>query len=359
MEVLSSLSVRDHEQVVVSRDRETGLRAIVAIHDTRLGPGLGGIRIRNYASEDAALTDVLRLSQAMSYKSAAAGLNFGGAKAVILEPLPADRRAAFRAMGRILEGLAGRYVATEDMGMGEADIAVLNEVTQWAVGRSLEAGGSGDPSPHTAEGVFVGMRSAMRAAGLGDDFAGRRVAVHGCGNVGVRLVRRLVDAGAEVLAADIVADKTAEAERAGAQVVSVDQILEQDVDVVAPCAIGAVVNVESIPGLRCRVVAGAANNQLAESAEAARLAERGIVYAPDFMINAGGVINVGDELAPKATMPAGSPSAWRALKPHSTLYLPKRRPLAGRQPRLLSSARSVVWNRPLDVGAKLLRHCRS
>lgn len=297
MEILAAMTDADHEQVALCRDRATGLRAIVAVHDTRLGPGLGGIRIREYADEDEALTDVLRLSQAMSYKNACAGLDFGGAKAVLLAPLPADRRAAFLAMGRIIEGLCGRYVATEDMGMTEPDIAVLNEVTRYAVGRAREAGGSGDPSPHTADGVFAGMRAALRAAGLDAGFAGKRVAVQGCGKVGLGLIRHLVAAGAEVLAADTVESGLNEAREAGAAIVAPDEILFQDVDVVAPCAVGAVLNADSIPKLRCRVVAGGANNQLATDADADRLGERGIVYAPDFVINAGGVINVGDELA--------------------------------------------------------------
>lgn len=298
VEILASLVEHDHEQVIFSRDRDTGLRVIVAIHNTRLGPGLGGIRIRAYARERDALVDVLRLSRAMSYKSAAAGLDFGGAKAVVLGPLPEDRRAAFLAIGRVVEGLGGRYVATEDMGTTESDVAVLNQVTRWAVGRSLAAGGSGDPSPHTARGVFVGMRAAMRAAGLGDDFHGRRVAVQGCGSVGLALIRELVAAGAEVHAADPVDQSAAAAGAVGARVVPADRILDQAVDIVAPCAIGAVINGASIPRLRCRIVAGAANNQLAEEADADRLAELGILYAPDFLINAGGVINVADELDP-------------------------------------------------------------
>lgn len=298
-QIFDRMSATDHEQVVHCRDRQTGLRAIIAIHDTRLGPGLGGIRIREYSGEDAALIDVLRLSQAMSYKNACAGLDFGGAKAVLLAPLPQDRRAVFLAMGRIVDGLAGRYVATEDMGMSEPDIAVLNEVTRYAVGRSREAGGSGDPSPYTAQGVFVGMRATLRAAGLGEEFADKRVAVQGCGSVGLGLIERLLAAGAQVQAADT-EDRGAEAARKlGAVIVAPDEILFQDVDVVAPCAVGAVLNAESIPMLRCKVIAGGANNQLAEEADAQRLAERGIVYAPDFVINAGGVINVGAELDPE------------------------------------------------------------
>lgn len=304
VDVLANMAQSEHEQVVFCRDRATGLRAIIAIHDTRLGPGLGGIRIRAYRNEDEALDDVLRLSQAMSYKNAAAGMDFGGAKAVMLAPLPQDRRAAFLAMGRTIEELGGRYVATEDMGMTEADIAVLNEVTSWAVGRSRASGGSGDPSPHTADGVFAGMRAAMRAAGLGEDFAGKRVAVQGCGKVGLGLIRHLVAAGARVSAADTIDAGVAAAREAGATVVASAEILYQDVDIVAPCAVGAVLDAESIAGLHCRVIAGGANNQLAEDADAARLSERGIVYAPDFVINAGGVINVGDELAPGGYDPA-------------------------------------------------------
>lgn len=297
MNILERMATTEHEQVVNCYDPPTGLRAIVAIHSTRLGPGLGGIRIRDYSSEQAALEDALRLSQAMSYKNACAGLDYGGAKVVLLGPLPQDRRAVFLAMGRIIQGLNGRYVATEDMGMREADIAVMNKVTQFAVGRSREAGGSGDPSPHTSQGIFVGMRAALRAASLGDDFAGKRVAVQGCGNVGQGLIERLIAAGAEVWAADTVSDSVNAARELGAQIVDPNDILYQAVDVVAPCAIGATLNAESIPQLRCKVIAGGANNQLAEEADAQRLAGRGIVYAPDFVINAGGVINVGDELA--------------------------------------------------------------
>jgi glutamate dehydrogenase/leucine dehydrogenase len=295
--VLRALEAEGHEQLVFSRDEQTGLRCIVAIHSTRLGPGLGGVRIRRYDSEDAAVEDVMRLSQAMSYKNACAGLDFGGAKGVILGPLPDDRLAVMRAMGRIVEGLGGRYVATEDMGMTESDVATMRQETQFAVGMSRRDGGSGDPSPHTAEGVFVGMRAALRAAGLGSDFADVRVAVQGCGKVGLGLIARLVQAGAQVLAADTDEVGVNAARTAGAQIVSPDEILAVQAEVLAPCAVGAVLNERSIPGLRCQVIAGGANNQLATPEDANRLKDRGIVYAPDFVINAGGVINVGDELA--------------------------------------------------------------
>lgn len=303
MTILERIQASDHEQLLFTRDRDTGLRVIIAVHNTIRGPGLGGIRIREYDSEANAVDDVLRLSQAMSYKNACAGLDFGGAKAVILAPLPADRRAAFLAMGRIIKGLAGRYVATEDMGMTEADIAVLNEITEFAVGRSRDAGGSGDPSPHTALGVFVGMRATARVAGLGDDMRGLSVAVQGCGKVGLGLIAHLIDAGARVIAADTDAAGVAAARDLGADIVATDQILAAEVDVLAPCAVGGVLNEATIPKLRCRAVAGGANNQLATEVDADRLADRGIVYAPDFVINAGGVINVGDELAPGGYSP--------------------------------------------------------
>lgn len=297
MNIQQYMRDKGHEQLLFRQDRASGLRIIIAIHDTRLGPGLGGIRIRHYDDEDEAVLDALRLSEAMTCKNACAGIDFGGAKAVIPAPLPADRRATFLAVGRILEELGGRYVATEDMGMTEPDIATINEVTRFAVGRSRESGGSGDPSPHTADGVFAGMRSALRAAGLGEDFGGKRIAVQGCGKVGLGLVQRLLKAGAIVLAADTDIQGVEAVRASGAEIVSTDDILFQDVDVVAPCAVGAVINADSIPRLRCKVVAGAANNQLADNADAQRLAERGILYAPDFILNAGGVINVAEEHA--------------------------------------------------------------
>lgn len=298
METIRSMQLGEHEQLVFSRDADTGLRSIIAVHSTRLGPGLGGVRIRQYKSEAEAVDDVLKLSQAMSYKNACAGLDFGGAKGVIMGPLPDDRAAAMRAMGRVVEGLNGRYVATEDMGMTESDVATLRQTTQYAVGMSRRDGGSGDPSPHTAEGVFVGMRASMRAAGLGDSFDGVAVAVQGCGKVGLGLIARLIRSGARVMAADTIPTSVEAARNAGATIVKPDQILAQAVDVLAPCAIGGVLNQQSIATLKCQVVAGGANNQLADPEDAERLRARGIVYAPDFVINAGGVINVGDELAP-------------------------------------------------------------
>ncbi|MDA3922522.1 MAG: hypothetical protein PF501_17865 [Salinisphaera sp.] len=298
MAVFPALVKAGHEQVCFFHDAATGLRAIVAVHSTALGPGVGGVRIRNYADDNEALTDVLRLSEAMSYKAACAGLACGGAKAVVMGPFPADRRAGMHALAGFVERVGGRYVATEDMGMNESDIALLNDKTRFAVGRALEDGGSGDPSPYTAQGVIVGMRSALKAAGMSGDFAGLKVAVQGCGNVGFGVVERLLARGAQVLVSDIAAQATARAEQLGATVVDNEVILAQPVDVIAPCGIGAILNETSIPKLQCRVVAGAANNQLATAADGQRLSERGIVYAPDFVINAGGLINVSDEIDP-------------------------------------------------------------
>lgn len=296
MSVFSKMAAAGHEQVVHISDAETGLRAIVAIHSTVLGPGLGGVRIRQYRDDHAALEDVLRLSEAMSYKAACAGLRCGGAKAVVLAPFPRDREAGMHALGRAVDGLCGRYVATEDMGMTEADVALLNEVTRHAVGRSLEDGGSGDPSPHTAAGVIAGMRAALRAAGREPEFAGLEVAVQGCGNVGLGVVERLIEAGARVCASDIDTEACERARSAGAEVVDNKRIHAQPVDIFAPCGVGAVLNEQSIPEMRCAIVAGAANNQLATVEDGERLSARRVVYAPDFVINAGGLINVSDEL---------------------------------------------------------------
>ncbi|HET7314942.1 Glu/Leu/Phe/Val dehydrogenase family protein [Salinisphaera sp.] len=298
MSVFSPMVAAGHEEVCFFHDPGTGLRAIVAVHSTRRGPGIGGVRIRDYGDDGEALTDVLRLSEAMSYKAACAGLPCGGAKAVVMGPFPADRAAGMHALAGCIERLGGRYIATEDMGMNESDIARLNDVTRFAVGRALADGGSGDPSPHTARGVVCGMRSALRSAGMSGDFQGLKVAVQGCGSVGLGVIERLLAGGAEVHASDIDVAAGESARRAGARIVPNDEILAADVDVLAPCGIGAVLNERSIPEIRARVIAGAANNQLAGAADAERLMERDIVYAPDFVINAGGLINVADEIDP-------------------------------------------------------------
>jgi glutamate dehydrogenase/leucine dehydrogenase len=297
--LFAALEREGHEQVVWFLDRSTGLRAIVAIHDTTLGPGLGGIRMRDYASDSDALTDVLRLSQAMSLKASLAGLDFGGGKAVILDVTPPPRRTElFRVLGRFIDSLGGRYVPTEDLGTYTADIERLRETSRYGVGVAESLGGGGDPSPMTAWGVFCGLRAAIDAAGLAPGMAGKRVVVQGVGKVGHALVRLLIDAGAEVSVSDVDGSRLDAARELGAMVVSNDSVHRVPCDVLSPCATGALLNERTIGELGCRIVAGGANNQLATEEDGDRLHEQGIVYAPDFAVNAGGLINVADELGP-------------------------------------------------------------
>jgi glutamate dehydrogenase/leucine dehydrogenase len=285
--------------VVFCRDAASGLRAIVAVHDTTRGPGLGGIRMRDYGSEEEALVDVLRLSQAMTLKAALADLDFGGGKAVVLGTPAAESRAAvFRSLGRFVDSLGGRYIPTEDMGTYTADVETLRETSRYGVGVAESRGGGGDPSPVTAWGVFCGLRAAVDAAGLAPGLGGKRVVVQGVGKVGMALVRDLLEAGAEVSVSDLDPSRLAEAERLGARPVANDGVHREPCDILAPCADGALLSERTIAELRCRIVGGGANNQLATEADDERLRSRGILYAPDFAINAGGLINVADELGP-------------------------------------------------------------
>jgi leucine dehydrogenase len=302
------MSQHGHEEVATWIDRETGLKAIIAIHDTTLGPGLGGTRLRQYESSAEALLDALRLSEGMTYKAAVAGLPLGGAKAVILadgkeEHDPALRAARFRAYGRFVESLGGRYITAEDVGTSPQDMTQIRQATRHVVGIPRDQGGSGDPSPTTAYGVVCGIR-ALVEEGLGrSSLAGVRVAVQGLGHVGMCLAEQLLrDHGATVIAADVRPGIVEEAlERFASEkrfsLVPADEIHLQECDVFSPCAFGAGINPVTIPQLRCRIVAGAANNQLAdEDRDAALLRERGILYAVDYVINAGGLIHVMSEL---------------------------------------------------------------
>ena len=302
--------------MVYCRDRETGLRAIVAIHDTRLGPGLGGIRMRAYASENEALIDVLRLAGAMSLKASLAGLDYGGGKAVILGVPPAERRAAlFRALGRFVDSLGGRYIPTEDLGTYTADVEDLRSTSRYGVGVAEARGGGGDPSPMTAWGVVCGLRAAIDGAGLAPGLRGKQVVVQGVGKVGLALVRYLVEAGAEVRASDVDSERADAARRLGARIVDNAAVHRERCDVFAPCATGAGLNERTIPELGCRIVGGGANNQLATEADDRRLQERGILYAPDFAINAGGLINVADELGPGGYTRARALAATERIEP--------------------------------------------
>ena len=280
----------DHERVVLCEDDGAGYRAVVAVHSTALGPALGGTRLWNYASVEEAVTDALRLSRGMTYKNALAGLPFGGGKSVVVaDGRRVDREKLFRAHGRFVETFGGSYMTAEDVGTSPADMEIVARETRHVAGLSDR---SGDPSPHTAHGVFRAMQAAARFRWGADSLAGRAVAVQGCGNVGRNLARELRAAGARLLVSDVDA---ARAERAAqeldAQLVASDEIYDAEADVFAPCALGGVVNDETIGRLRAEIVCGAANNQLLEARHGDALHARGVLYAPDYAANAGGVIN--------------------------------------------------------------------
>jgi leucine dehydrogenase len=288
-----------HERVLLCSQPEAGLRAVIAIHSTVLGPGLGGVRMWPYASTDEAITDALRLSRGMTYKAAAAGIHLGGAKAVIVADPKRDKsEALFRAFGRAVESLAGHYITAEDVGTDTADMEWIAAETRWVTGLPEDRGGGGDPSPVTARGVLSGMQAAAQWRWGADTLAGRSVAIQGLGSVGGYLASYLAEEGAKVFGCDVDADACAEAHgRHGVEIVPVDEIFDVEADVFSPCALGAVLRPETIARLRVAVVAGGANNQLADPArDGDELDRRGILYAPDFVINAGGLINVYTEL---------------------------------------------------------------
>ncbi len=289
--------IPEHEQVTDFGDPAVGLHAIVAIHSTVLGPALGGVRFWHYASEGDARRDALRLSQAMTMKAAVAGLPQGGGKTVVFwdDPHAARSDAFLRSLGRWIDALGGRYLAAEDVGASQRDMDGIARETPWVTGVDPTRGGSGDPSPVTAFGVLQGMRAACAVAFGSGELAGRRVVVQGAGHVGACLARLLVDAGSHVAIADIDAAK---ARAAGVPVVALDEVVSADCDVFSPCALGGVLTRESVAALRCGVVCGAANNQLLDGAAAEALEQRGIVYAPDYVVNAGGIINIAQEWAP-------------------------------------------------------------
>jgi leucine dehydrogenase len=291
------MAAAGHEQLVFVADSATGLRAIIGVHSTALGPSLGGIRFWHYPSEDDAVADVLRLSEAMSLKAAAAGLHQGGGKAVVMWDDPHRHRSPelLAVLGRAIEELGGRYIAAEDVGATPSDMAGLARETRWVTGID-GPGGSGDPSPVTAVGVVAAMRAALRELDGDPSVAGRRVVVQGVGHVGTHLVERLVAAGASVGIADVDAERVTDlVDRLGVDGLDPETVLETECDVLAPCALGGALNAGTIPRLRCRAVVGAANNQLATPGDGDAVAERGILYAPDFVANAGGIINIAEE----------------------------------------------------------------
>ena len=297
MTIFSQLG-NEFEEVVFLHDPPSGLRAIVAIHSTALGPALGGTRFYPFRSEEDALRDVLRLARGMTYKAAAAGLDLGGGKAVIIgDPMRDKSEELLRAYGRFIESLGGRYITAEDVGTSREDMDVLRRETRWVTGVSKRLGGSGDPSPVTAYGVFQGLRACAEETLRTPSLEGVRVVVQGVGKVGFSLVKHLTEAGAVVTVADVDVDAVGRAVgEFGVDTAEPDKAHALECDILAPCALGAVIRDDTIPELKCKVVAGAANNQLERPEHGDALAELGILYAPDFVINAGGLINVADEL---------------------------------------------------------------
>jgi leucine dehydrogenase len=295
--IFGQISTMDHEQLVICHDEATGLKALLGIHNTVLGPALGGTRMWPYATEAEAITDVLRLSRGMTFKNSLAGLNLGGGKAVIIGDPRLKTEAFLRRFGRFVESLGGRYVTAEDVNMKTSDMEYIALETRHVTGLPKSKGGAGDPSPVTSYGVYMGMKAAAKQAFGSDSLQGKRIGVQGVGQVGKYLINYLVKEGAEIFITDIFEDKLKEvAATTGATVVGSDAIYDLPMDIYAPCALGATLNDQTIDRLTCKVIAGGANNQLKDEEKHGKLLmEKGIVYAPDFLINAGGVINVGAE----------------------------------------------------------------
>ncbi len=297
MDAFVEMREMGHERVLVCANPEAGLQAIIAIHSTVLGPGLGGTRMWPYASFDAALTDALRLSRGMTYKAAAAGINLGGAKAVIVgDPKKDKSEALFRAFGRFVDSLGGHYITAEDVGTDTADMELIAQETPWVTGVAPELGGGGDPSPVTAMGVLQGIRAVAQTLWGSAEVGSRTVAIQGLGSVGGYLAGYLKEAGARVIGCDIDPEAIAQARERGVEIVPPETIYDVACDIFTPCALGAILNDETLPRLKAKAVAGGANNQLADPARhGLEIERRGILYAPDFVINAGGLINVFQE----------------------------------------------------------------
>ncbi len=305
---ITEIQVDGYEKVVRCRDRSSSLHALIAVHDTTLGPALGGMRMLPYTSEDEALFDVLRLSEGMTYKSACAETGLGGGKSVIIgDPKAMKKPDLLKAMGRFVDSLDGKYITAEDMNIGIADLETVRTQTRWVTGLSRESGSSGNPSPYTAHGVLVGLQAVAEEVWKSPELKGKHVLIQGVGAVGGRLAELLKEKGARITICDINEAKVEELKKKhGYETVADKNHLDVACDIYAPCARGAGLNEQSIPKLKCKAIGGAANNQLLDWAgrdgknvSAARtLKERGILYAPDFVINAGGIINVSVELLP-------------------------------------------------------------
>lgn len=297
--VIAQMAIHNHEQILFCNDNATGLKAIIAVHNTILGPSLGGTRFWNYNNETEALTDVLRLSRGMTYKSSVAGINLGGGKAVIIgDPKKLKNEALLRRFGKFVNSLGGKYITAEDVAMTSRDMEIIKMETDYVSGLPENMGGSGDPSPVTAYGVYVSMKASARETWGSDSLNGKKVLVQGIGHVGEVLVGHLTKEGAKVFINDINQERLKEvATTYNAEVVSADTMFDLDIDIYAPCALGATVNDTTLNKLKCKIICGAANNQLAdEIVHGEAVGKRGILYAPDFVVNAGGIINVYYEL---------------------------------------------------------------
>ena len=297
MEILGYMDRYGHEQLAMYTDPAVGLKAIIAIHDTTLGPACGGTRIWPYSTEGDAIQDVLRLAQAMTYKSAAADLPLGGGKAVIIaDPHTQKTEVLLRAYGRFVETLGGRYLTTTDVGSTGRDMEYIRQETKHVVGLPTTAGGSGDTSIMTGLGVYMGMKACAREVWGSDSLQGRKIAMQGFGKVALQTAHHLLKEDAQLVVTDVYESALDRARNLGLKVVAPDNIYDLESDIFSPCALGGVLNGDTIPRLKCRMVAGGANNQLLDESEGAELQRRGILYAPDYVINAGGIINVEAEI---------------------------------------------------------------
>jgi len=297
--VIAQMMLNNHEQIVFCNDNATGLKAIIAIHNTVLGPSLGGTRMWNYNNEMEALNDVLRLSRGMTYKSSVAGLNLGGGKAVIIgDAKKVKNEALLRRFGKFVDSLGGKYITAEDVAMSSRDMEIIHMETQHVSGLPENMGGSGDPSPVTAYGVYVSMKASAKETWGSDSLSGKKVLVQGIGHVGESLVNYLTKEGAKVFVNDISEERVKDAvNKYKAEAVAADKMFDLDIDIYAPCALGATVNDDTLGRLKCKVICGAANNQLAdEKKHGEMVGKKGILYSPDFVVNAGGIINVYYEL---------------------------------------------------------------
>ena len=314
--VFAQINESEHEQVVFCHDKVSGLKAIIAVHNTVLGPAAGGTRMWMYEDESEALRDVLRLSRGMTFKNAIAGLNIGGGKAVIIgDPRKDKSEALFRSFGKFIENLNGKYITAEDVGVSTDDMEYIAQHTKYVAGKPEYLGGGGDPSPVTAYGVYMGMKAAAKKTYGSDSLSGKKIAVQGVGHVGECLIKNLVKENTEIYISDYFADRAKEiAAKYPVKVVDKEEIYDLDVDIYAPCALGATINEDTLQRFNCDIIAGAANNQLANELVHADLCQqKGILYAPDFLINSGGIINVYYEIT-------GNYNRERAYKHAEKIY---------------------------------------